>query len=171
MTSISLSTFRYDSAAGPGPSRYASAARRTCCASRSASEYTATDAMPSSSSARITRTAISPRLATSTFENIGVAHGIRRDLTRPSRSSWLPKMKCTRMAAAAALTATMAFTASAGAQELDSQITTLTRATPVAAYGNTVAWSERDSATGQYRLMVLRGHRWGPVAVAQRTIP
>src|SRR3954451_4742886 len=70
MTSISLSTLRYDSVAGPGPSRYASVARRTCWDSRSASEYTATDGMPSSSSARITRTAISPRLATSTFENM-----------------------------------------------------------------------------------------------------
>src|SRR5215218_8068216 len=47
-----------------------------CSAWRSASEYTATEAMPSSSSARITRTAISPRLATRTLENIAARDGI-----------------------------------------------------------------------------------------------
>src|SRR4051812_2283176 len=90
MTSISLSTFRYDSAAGPGPSRYASPARRTCWDSRSASEYTATDGMPSSSSARITRTAISPRFATSTFENIGrvMLPPDRLILVRHGESTW-----------------------------------------------------------------------------------
>jgi len=40
---------------------------RTCRASRSGSAYTATEAMPSSRAARITRTAISPRLATRTL--------------------------------------------------------------------------------------------------------
>src|SRR3954451_17636073 len=90
MTSISLSTFSYDSAAGPGPSRYASPARRTCWDSRSASEYTATDGMPSSSSARITRTAISPRFATSTFENIGrvMLPPDRLILVRHGESTW-----------------------------------------------------------------------------------
>src|SRR3954451_21847442 len=90
MTSISLSTFSYDSAAGPGPSRYASPARRTCWDSRSASEYTATDGIPSSSSARITRTAISPRLATRTFENIGRVM-LPRDrliIVRHGESTW-----------------------------------------------------------------------------------
>src|SRR3954471_22071106 len=86
MTSISLSTFRYDSDAGPGPSRYASVARLTCCASRSASEYTATDSIPSSSSARMTRTAISPRLATSTLVNIRARHAIRPPDPRPPRT-------------------------------------------------------------------------------------
>jgi hypothetical protein len=75
------------------------------------------------------------------------------------------------MAAAAALTATMALTSQASAQELDSRVSSVTRATPVSAYGHTVAWSERDPATGQYQLMVLRGTRWGKVDVAQRTIP
>src|SRR5260370_23442487 len=42
-------------------------AKRTCRLSRSASEYTATVARPSSLQAQITRRAISPRLATSTF--------------------------------------------------------------------------------------------------------
>src|SRR3954470_19216151 len=42
----------------------------TCSASRSAVEYTATASTPSSCNARITRTAISPRLATRTRENI-----------------------------------------------------------------------------------------------------
>src|SRR5262250_1665456 len=46
---------------------YASSAMRTWSASRSASENTATDAMPCSRHARITRTAISPRFATRTF--------------------------------------------------------------------------------------------------------
>src|SRR6186997_2997854 len=45
-------------------------ARRTCSASLSAVEYTATASTPSSWSARITRTAISPRFATRTRENI-----------------------------------------------------------------------------------------------------
>src|SRR5215217_1972666 len=44
-------------------------ASRTCSASRSAVEYTATASQPSSCSARITRTAISPRFATSTLSN------------------------------------------------------------------------------------------------------
>src|SRR5215467_13923246 len=45
-------------------------ASSTCSASRSAVENTATASMPSSWSARITRTAISPRFATSTRSNI-----------------------------------------------------------------------------------------------------
>src|SRR3981081_3023347 len=50
---------------------YASSARRTCSASRSASLYTATAAMPRSRQARMTRTAISPRLATRTLRKGG----------------------------------------------------------------------------------------------------
>src|SRR5689334_25233840 len=48
-----------------------SSANRTWSDSRSASEYTATVSSPSSRHARITRSAISPRLAMSTFLNIG----------------------------------------------------------------------------------------------------
>src|SRR5213075_1532170 len=48
----------------------ASSASRTCGARASASLYTATDATPNSRHARTTRSAISPRLATSTFLNI-----------------------------------------------------------------------------------------------------
>src|SRR5512134_3721445 len=44
----------------------ARSAERTCSAARSASEYTATVSMPRSRQVRITRTAISPRLATRT---------------------------------------------------------------------------------------------------------
>ncbi len=44
-------------------------AMRTCGAPASASEYTAIERMPSRRSVRITRTAISPRLATRTLEN------------------------------------------------------------------------------------------------------
>src|SRR6185503_20746056 len=47
--------------------RYASSAAKTWGASRSASEKTATDAIPISRSVRITRIAISPRFATSTL--------------------------------------------------------------------------------------------------------
>src|SRR5580704_4995323 len=46
---------------------YASSAVRTWSDARSASEYTATEAMPISRRVRVTRTAISPRLATRTL--------------------------------------------------------------------------------------------------------
>ena len=60
---------RYVSA-GVAPFRAcASSASRTKSASRSGSAYTATLPMPASLHARITRTAISPRFATSTFCN------------------------------------------------------------------------------------------------------
>ena len=48
-----------------------SSAKRTCNDSRSASLYTATVSMPNSRHARITRRAISPRLAMRTFLNMG----------------------------------------------------------------------------------------------------
>jgi hypothetical protein len=80
-------------------------------------------------------------------------------------------MRSTPTAAAAALAALAVVTPSPAAQELDTQIATLTRATPVAAYGHTAAWSERDPRTGQYRLVVLRGRRWSAIAVTPRTIP
>src|SRR5512146_742276 len=48
----------------------ASSASRTCGARASASLYTATDDTPSSRQARMIRSAISPRLAMSTFVNI-----------------------------------------------------------------------------------------------------
>src|SRR6267142_1682367 len=51
---------------------YASSARRTWSAPRSASLYTATAAMPRSRHARITRSAISPRFAMRTLRNGGV---------------------------------------------------------------------------------------------------
>src|SRR6185437_7095521 len=50
--------------------KYASSAWRTCSEARSTSEYTATEGMPSSRQARITRTAISPRLAIRIFLNM-----------------------------------------------------------------------------------------------------
>src|SRR5579871_1046092 len=49
----------------------ASSANRTCSELRSASEYTATVAIPSSLHAQMTRSAISPRLAIRIFWNIG----------------------------------------------------------------------------------------------------
>ena len=48
-----------------------SSAMRTCIASASAVECTATDLIPISRAARITRSAISPRLAIRIFSNIG----------------------------------------------------------------------------------------------------
>src|SRR5881398_3710884 len=50
----------------------ASSANRTCRASRSASEYTATVRTPSSLQAQMILSAISPRLAIRIFWNIGV---------------------------------------------------------------------------------------------------
>jgi hypothetical protein len=55
------------------PRAKASSASRTCGASASGSAYTATLARPASLAARITRTAISPRLATRTLEMVGTA--------------------------------------------------------------------------------------------------
>src|SRR5437879_9452301 len=51
----------------------ASSARRTCRASRSAVEKTATVPRPSSRQARMTRSAISPRLATRTLSTPSLA--------------------------------------------------------------------------------------------------
>src|ERR687886_1936447 len=74
--------------------RWASEARTTCWASRSGSEYTATDAIPSSSSARMTRTAISPRFATRTLLNMRrgmlVVPGVsdRLVIVRHGESTW-----------------------------------------------------------------------------------
>ena len=52
-----------------------SSAKRTCSASASAVEWTATERMPASRQARITRSAISPRLAMRTFLNNGCVGG------------------------------------------------------------------------------------------------
>src|SRR5947209_4882300 len=73
-TSNIFPMLRYDSRAAAGPIAYASSAMRTCKESRSTSEYTATDAMPNSRQARITRTAISPRLAIRIFLKRAIDH-------------------------------------------------------------------------------------------------
>src|SRR3954447_22962223 len=62
-----LGMLRYDSLAGGGPMHTVSSARRTCIASESAVEWTATVLMPISWQARWMRSAISPRLAISSF--------------------------------------------------------------------------------------------------------
>jgi hypothetical protein len=67
--------------------------------------------------------------------------------------------------------AVLAAAAPAAAQELDAQVSTLTRATPVSAFGTTAAWSEVDPATGRYRLAVLRGREWKLVDVPSRSVP
>src|SRR5262245_47148613 len=54
-----------------------SSAKRTCMASASAVECTATVAIPISLHARRTRSAISPRLAINTLSNIGVGRSAR----------------------------------------------------------------------------------------------
>src|ERR687889_507532 len=57
-----------------------SSARRTCMASASAVECTATVAMPSSLAARRTRRAISPRLAMRILSNIRFSASLQRPL-------------------------------------------------------------------------------------------
>src|SRR6478672_5960901 len=69
---------RYESRAGAGPMQTSSSAKRTCSDSRSASEYTATVSTPSSRQARMTRSAISPRLAIRTFLNMERSGARRR---------------------------------------------------------------------------------------------
>src|SRR5918999_6297307 len=64
---IKASTLRYEWRAGALPRASASSASRTCSASSSASEYTATVVRSSSRQARTTRRAISPRFAIRTF--------------------------------------------------------------------------------------------------------
>src|SRR6185503_11312063 len=64
--------FRYDWLAGGGPMQTDSSASRTCMESASAVECTATVEMPISLHARLTRRAISPRLAIRTFSNIAL---------------------------------------------------------------------------------------------------
>src|SRR5690606_32076125 len=69
-TSMIASPRRYDSCGVGPPMAYPSSASRTCCASASAEENTATVDIPIRRQVRITRQAISPRLAISTFSNI-----------------------------------------------------------------------------------------------------
>src|SRR4051812_45701990 len=63
-------TLRYESRATAGPMHTASSAKRTCSASVSTSECTATARRPSSLHARTMRNAISPRFAIKTFLNM-----------------------------------------------------------------------------------------------------
>ena len=64
--------FKYDSAACGGPMQTVSSANSTCLVLKSAVECTATVLMPSSRQARRMRSAISPRLAMTTFSIIAV---------------------------------------------------------------------------------------------------
>src|SRR3954468_7388549 len=65
---------RYDCGAGAGPMHTLSSANLTCSALESATECTATDSTPSSRQARITRSAISPRLAMRIRLNTTLSH-------------------------------------------------------------------------------------------------
>ena len=67
-----LSIDRYESRLAAGPIATASSASSTWSASRSASEYTATVAMPRRRAVLMTRQAISPRLAIRIFLNMVV---------------------------------------------------------------------------------------------------
>ncbi len=64
-----------------------SSASRTCIASASASECTATVAMPISLHARMTRSAISPRLAIRIFSNIAAPPAAQPMTSRGSPNS------------------------------------------------------------------------------------
>src|SRR4051812_16685163 len=68
----SAAILRYESLACGGPMHTASSASLTWSECSSAVEYTATVEMPSSRQARITRSAISPRLAISTLRKSGL---------------------------------------------------------------------------------------------------
>src|SRR5262245_61481958 len=78
------SMFKYESLGAAGPTATLSSASPTCGVSLSASEYTATVAIPSFSHVRMTRRAISPRLAMRTFLNMG------RLVTRPPKGRQRP---------------------------------------------------------------------------------
>ena len=64
----------------------------------------------------------------------------------------------------------LAAPASAAAQAGD-VVARLDRATPVAAYGGTLAWSERDPQTDAFRLMIRRDGLTAPAPVAPRPLP
>src|SRR4051794_3786757 len=67
---------RYEWRAAGGPMQTFSSAKRTCSESVSAVEWTATERRPMSRQARITRSAISPRLAIRTFLNTVASSGL-----------------------------------------------------------------------------------------------
>src|SRR4051812_40926020 len=72
-----------------------SSANRTCSALASAVEWTATVATPSSRQARMTRRAISPRLAMRTFLNTPVsdgAEGLESASGRVDAEQWLSEL-------------------------------------------------------------------------------
>src|SRR5260221_14605385 len=78
--------FRYVSALVVPGSRTATSASRTCGESASGSEWTATVRRPISLAVRKTRRAISPRLATSRVENVGMLVTISHpDRSHPER--------------------------------------------------------------------------------------
>src|SRR6187397_3218131 len=68
-----------------------SSARRTCIASASAVECTATVGMPSSLQARSTRSAISPRLAIRIFSNMAIGRTTRARLSFDDHQ-WLAEL-------------------------------------------------------------------------------
>ena len=81
-------------AAGAGPRRTATSATRVCSAPASASEWTATERTPIARSVRITRTAISPRLATRTVSNIVTAPDRTNGSSRRGERRAEPRFRC-----------------------------------------------------------------------------
>src|SRR5512139_2099862 len=92
---IRRATWLYDWAGGGGPMQTDSSARRTCRLSRSAWLNTATVEISSSRQARITRRAISPRLAIRTFRNMPPSRYPFRGNRRPRRRADL-RRRCGR---------------------------------------------------------------------------
>src|SRR5690606_32384073 len=81
-----LSITRYDCLLGAGPMHTASSASSTCSAPASASEYTATVAMPMRRAVLITLQAISPLFAIRIFLNIGQPQFEVKSLSDPARA-------------------------------------------------------------------------------------
>ncbi len=71
----------------------------------------------------------------------------------------------------AALGATLAAAPGAGAQDAGEVIARLDRATPIAAYGDVLAWSERDPASGGFRLVLRSGGVTRAASIAPRGVP
>lgn len=56
-------------------------------------------------------------------------------------------------------------------QTADQTLATLTRPSPVSAYGGVLAWSDYNAAIGRYRLITQTGPEVAAVPVATRTVP
>src|SRR3954463_15275132 len=89
-----LSIARYDSLEGGGPMQTLSSASSTCRAFLSASEYTATVAMPILRAVLMTRQAISPRLAIRIFLNMMASEVVHCGLAELAEPAPFPGSPC-----------------------------------------------------------------------------